>query len=212
MFQSSPAINCGRHKRVGCGCTILSLFQSSPAINCGRHAGSWGSLLRWTLFQSSPAINCGRHHLGPIPAPCECVFQSSPAINCGRHQIDRSIQRGYPCFNPHPRSTAGVTASKAANDLRSVVSILTRDQLRASPAPTAYRCQAWMFQSSPAINCGRHSAGAGKCNPCVLFQSSPAINCGRHQGGGICGGRPACFNPHPRSTAGVTRCFWEFGF
>ena len=107
-------------------------------------------------------------------------------------------------FNPHPRSTAGVTMRAfpaAVIDQVSIltrdqlrvslkvfaslgsfmsVSILTRDQLRVSPTGAIFPVGALMFQSSPAINCGCHLASIQR----VKFLNS--------------------FNPHPRSTAGVT--------
>ena len=63
------------------------------------------------------------------------MFQSSPAINCGCHFAPFNPQSTCGGFNPHPRSTAGVTG---------------RSKRVASGS---------MFQSSPAINCGCHNRG-----------------------------------------------------
>ena len=59
-------------------------------------------------------------------------------------------------FNPHPRSTAGVTSVCILYYLPKQVSILTRDQLRASLDANEDESPEDLFQSSPAINCGRH--------------------------------------------------------
>ena len=137
-------------------------FQSSPAINCGRH-DSWAQetdlkivvsiltrdQLRASLFCSLRTTRSDRG-FNPHPRSTAGVtiafsrcswdmeFQSSPAINCGRHQSFLNSGAGRTSFNPHPRSTAGVT--KRLREVQSfrVVSILTRDQLRASPC---LRCQ-----------------------------------------------------------------------
>ncbi len=84
------------------------------------------------------------------------------------------------CFNPHPRSTAGVTKRYNDRSANWRVSILTRDQLRASLIRPLRIFAPSLFQSSPAINCGRHLKIVVVC---WIVQS---------------------FNPHPRSTAGVT--------
>ena len=108
VFQSSPAINCGRHRSISTLRPKLRKFQSSPAINCGRHQRNLFSLLRIICFNPHP--------------------RSTAGVTCygGLYTITRI------CFNPHPRSTAGVTLLKPPISGCCAVSILTRDQLRAS--------------------------------------------------------------------------------
>ena len=75
------------------------------------------------------------------------MFQSSPAINCGRHNRVLKFYSCSQCFNPHPRSTAGVTWITESGNGVMLVSILTRDQLRASPT-----CRASASQQSTGFN------------------------------------------------------------
>ena len=90
-------------------------------------------ILLFRLFQSSPAINCGCHYRQIIQSQRCRMFQSSPAINCGCHHQAIDCLGRHGCFNPHPRSTAGVTQFLHTPHSRKChVSILTRDQLRVS--------------------------------------------------------------------------------
>ena len=136
--------------------------------------------MRWTLFQSSPAINCGRHrHQRPTDVKLGC-FNPHPRSTAGVTPPGPESVTRVSCFNPHPRSTAGVTkvAEFAAGDPR--VSILTRDQLRASPVVSG----SLAFDLIVSI-LTRDQLRASPCSNEWLVAS-------------------VGFNPHPRSTAGVT--------
>ena len=131
-------------------------------------------------FQSSPAINCGRHPRNAKGPKGNACFNPHPRSTAGVTPTALEPRRCFSGFNPHPRSTAGVTTIFASRLLGSQVSILTRDQLRASHVQFSDRVREKEFQSSPAINCGRHRPNQCPRWSILQFQSSPAINCGRH--------------------------------
>ena len=112
LFQSSPAINYGCHSALGINTAMAVLVSilthdqlrvSRKRTCCHTDTGAVSILTRDQL-----RVSLG-YNLNIVPLS---GFQSSPAINCGCHRRPQSRARPPGCFNPHPRSTAGVTLAK----------------------------------------------------------------------------------------------------
>ena len=180
MFQSSPAINCGCHvSRIRYGTKFIG-FNPHPRSTAGVTTSNL-YLRQWIVFQSSPAINCGCHATTKPPLSRHRCFNPHPRSTAGVTIHRRYRQHNHLCFNPHPRSTAGVTSGwVGATAQCHFVSILTRDQLRVSLILISFTCVSSIVS--------------------ILTRDQLRVSLPLSREAFELGG----FNPHPRSTAGVT--------
>ncbi len=84
----------------------------------------------FTQFQSSPAPRCGCCRYLDAEKNGNVKFQSSPAPRCGCCHRAREMELPLQRFNPHPHRGAGAASQRGQHDSFSIVSILTRTEVR----------------------------------------------------------------------------------
>ena len=132
MFQSSPAINCGRH-RIGKKHSFpTSGFNPHPRSTAGVTQTVLSRVIPDVRFNPHPRSTAGVTSDNSIAIPCQFGFNPHPRSTAGVTSYTLKITVAGHRFNPHPRSTAGVTPDIPRRNSHGDVSILTRDQLRAS--------------------------------------------------------------------------------
>ena len=204
-FNPHPRSTAGVTSGLGCIRYSNRRFNPHPRSTAGVTLPTLSCKSKKSLFQSSPAINCGCH------LAAEFNSRSSRVSILTRDQLRVSqALRGVSAHSTHGVSILTRVQLRVSQQYRVhhpiayLVSILTRDQLRVSHDMTRIwrtsKIVSILTRDQLRVSQNRHIQMGAPFG----FQSSPAINCGCH-------GRPAGsigdkfrFNPHPRSTAGVT--------